>query len=248
MSGLRRSAILIAAILSGAAGIMAASPATTHSTKKNSPTWQLSADEINRIRQSLLRPSDKRAEFQFRHNVEQRFAAATSRPVNEFSDESPMQEAMEIIHNGDASMRGDVRILTDPPLIAEFKATVLPMIVRGCGSPNGCHGTTGHGGFYLSYHLGNAGEVYADFAELRRYVNVIQPDKNSVFTAPIKHWMINPDGPENSLLVQYALPPVMAHVPHPRVKYWAPMAMDKTEPRYRQLVKWIGELRDDADQ
>lgn len=243
-----RNRIFIAIVTCGAgAAIIAAAPATQHA-RNLSPTLQLSADEVNRIRQSLLRDDDTRAEFQFRHDVQQRFAIATSRPVNQFDDASPLEEAMAILRDGDASMREDVRVMTDSPVIAEFKADVLPMIVRGCGSPNGCHGSLGHGDFYISYHLGNAAEVYADFAALRRYVRVKESAKGAVFTPPVKYCMLNTDDPDQSLVVQYALPAVLAQTPHPSARYWAPMLMDKTEVRYRELVKWIAELRDDAHQ
>jgi hypothetical protein len=230
------------AILLGAGVLVAAQPTTMTVTKKSAPTLQMDAEDINQIRQSLIDPTDQRIELRFEHDALRRFASATSRPWDDFNREPHIQQAMEILHDSDASFVRDVRVLSDPPVITEFKARVLPMIVKGCGS-NGCHGSADVGGFYLSYRLGNVAEVYADFDVLRQYVKTVENDKQSMFAAPVRHFMIDTDQPDGSLLVQYALPVNIAQLPHPHVKNWRPVVMDKSEVRYQELIHWINELR-----
>jgi hypothetical protein len=242
MRGPRRWEILALAILLCTGVLIAAKPTTTTVSKKPAPTLQMDAEEINRIRQ-LLMDSNEQIQLRFEHDVLRRYASATSRPWEDFNQESHFQQAMEILHDSDTSYTRDVRVLSDPLVIAEFKARVLPMIVKGCGS-NGCHGSVDVGGFYLSYRLGNAAEVYADYDVLRKYVKTVENNRSSMFAEPIKHYMIDTDQADKSLVVQYALPPAMAEMPHPQVKNWRPMVMDKSEMRYQELIRWIGELKE----
>jgi hypothetical protein len=242
-SGVRAGAMVIAvAAICMGAGL----GATTRPTTQAGRILQLNADAVNRVRQSLLMPDDPDALFHFQHDVLKRFAASTNRPWKDFGGEPHMQQAMEILRDGDAGERNDVRVLTDPPVIMAFRSTVLPLIVRGCGS-RGCHGDTGADDFYVSYRFADTAEVYADFQALRDYVKVTDETKHSMFSHTKKEWMIDVENPEDSLLLRFALPRNDTQRPHPLVKFWRSLALDQNDPRYLELTKWINELRDNVN-
>ena len=54
--------------------------------------------------------------------------------------------------------------------------------------------------------------------------------------------MIDRERPEDSLLVQYSLPPETAKIPHPQVANYKGTVPNKTNGRYRELVHWMGQV------
>src|SRR5262249_34579132 len=147
-------------VLSAAVMIIAKPPATTRST--NLPP--MDDDRINQIRISMLKPTDTEVGLRFEHDVLRRYATATNRKWEDFEQEPHIEQAMEILGDSDRSFRADVRVLTDPPEMVEFRYRVLPVLVGGCAT-RACHGgTTSAGNFFLSDRLRQEEYVYADFA------------------------------------------------------------------------------------
>lgn len=234
-----RGKIIIASVLSAAVMIIAKPPATTRST--NLPP--MDDDHINQIRISMLKTSDTEVALRFEHDVLRRYATATNRKWEDFEQEPHIQQAMEILGDPDRSFRADVRVLTDPPEMVEFRYRVLPVLVGGCAT-KGCHGgTTGAGNFFLSDRLRQEQYVYADFVALRDYVKIVDAQKTSLFAQPDRQYMIDTDNPEHSLLLQYALPIAAGQPPHPDVKDFRAVARNADDVRYKEILQWIEELK-----
>ncbi|HWB54502.1 MAG TPA: hypothetical protein VG722_09925 [Tepidisphaeraceae bacterium] len=237
----RRSAKILMLVLASAMLSAGQSRPTTESATRPNAIRPLNAREVSDIRLSLLKPGDVDVALRFEHDVLRRYSTATSRPWKSFEEEPHIEQAIEIINDPNQAFRHDVRVLSDPPEMVEFKFRILPLVLAGCAS-SGCHSADGTDEFRLSHKTHNEGYVYADFDQLRKYVKTVESDRQSMFATARVDRLINLDDPESSLLVQYALPARLAQTPHPATRHWRPMATSKSDPRYRELLRWIEAL------
>ncbi len=125
------------------------------------------------------------------------------------------------------SLADDIIITSDPIIFEEFIRRVEPIILSGCATSK-CHGGTEAGDFALyNERVMKENTHYTNFLILEQYKH----DDLS---------MINRDFPEQSLVVQYGLPPDAQNVAHPTqidTLYRSP-----DDPRLAIVLRWIGAL------
>jgi hypothetical protein len=81
----------------------------------------LSADDVNKIRQQELQRSDGNVRVRFTNNVQKRYASYKGIPYADFTAQSQAAQAYEIIHGDDPHFAEDVRILSDPMSLLEYR-------------------------------------------------------------------------------------------------------------------------------
>jgi hypothetical protein len=194
----------------------------------------LNEDQINRIRQVELKPDDQ-VRVAFNKDVRRRFLAMGLADSTTFYELNPTAQALEILTKGDPSMAADVRILSDPAAIAEFRggaARVQPIILGGC-AVSGCHNATAAaGGFVLSTNDESPAAAYSNFCTLQSYY---QP----ATTLEMRRSMIDRTYPEKSLLLQYCLPQQLTDTPHPEARNFHSLFGGRNDPRYQSFLHWI---------
>lgn len=124
----------------------------------------------------------------------------------------------------------DVIVRTEPEVLQNFRVLVHNnYMVRYCGS---CHAEGKAAGFYVitkpSFAVPQV--AYTNLMLLRR-----TPTKNNP--------LLFPERPDQSLLLQYGLPPQDAVVPHPAVDQpgmkWRPFFKGPTDDRFQEMAKWV---------
>lgn len=125
----------------------------------------------------------------------------------------------------------EVIVTTEPEPLQEFRQKWSRGLVAGhCGS---CHNPRDNAPGLTLFTDEPASEKVA-------YTNFLILHRTQVGGRP----MINRDATQRarSLLVQYALPRDDADMPHPEVEKFQPFLRGKQDPRYEQLINWIGKL------
>jgi hypothetical protein len=150
-----------------------------------------------------------------------------------------MEQALEIIQNGTPDMRDDVKIMQDPAAMAEFRRSVEPLVLKNCATSNFHGGPAPAGGFIL-YNIADADPAshYTNFFILQSYTKMTK-QKSGVFE-PGEVKMINRTQPSASLLAQYSLPQSVSEYDHPEVANYKGIVRNQDDPRYRQIVDWLG--------
>lgn len=209
------------------------------------PGRYLTPEQINTIRQMELRPTDTVA-VRFVNDVQERFIKANG-PSLRFR--TPVQQALEIIQRGDAAQRGDVRIVADPASIAAYRRFVQPVVLQGCAS-NTCHGGPA-GGDLILYNTGERSDAvsYTNFYILQQYWHTLSVSaaaapapgtfQNATTRQTVKRLMIDRTTPDQSLLVQFALPRSIAEFAHPDVPGYRPIFTGWRDLRLRTWGNWI---------
>jgi hypothetical protein len=230
----------------GAGGAAAADNTQTPAAQQPTPpvlppTRYLSAADINVIRQKELGATDPNVRIRFDNDVRRRFAAATNQDVARFLNTESIDQAQTILNDGDPKFTKDVKILTDPASIFEYKQRIQPQILSGCAS-SGCHGGGG-GGALLLY--GNAAgsdpATYTNFYILQSFSKNVRDAGGFGGAGMVKRFLVDRSNPENSLLLQYALPATAAGMPHPATGDYTGIFRSKSDPRYLLVLKWIGQ-------
>jgi len=196
-------------------------------------TREVTADEINFIRQAELRDGDS---FRVRidPDLRRRFSDYINMSPAEFNKLSPMQQAFMILDKGKPAMRRQVKILSDPPEITSFRRDVERTLITGCAASK-CHGGSMPAAFRL-FAGGNEAAAYSNFLVLQQYSAHLQG--RQIF-------MIDRQSPEQSLLLSYMLPSAITDVPHPEAKGYHGAVRNRADLRYAQAMAWI---RDDLKQ
>lgn len=124
-----------------------------------------------------------------------------------------------------------VRILGDPFVFSEFKRVVSPYLLRNCGSAQ-CHGGPNPPAYrVVTERAMTPATLYTNFFLL-----------DSHRTAG--GLLLDRDRPDESLLLQYGLPPDQAVVSHPRTTTpIRPVFRGPGDPQYRAIRAWITLLR-----
>ncbi|HEV8606644.1 MAG TPA: tetratricopeptide repeat protein [Tepidisphaeraceae bacterium] len=189
----------------------------------------LNADQINTIKQFELRETEQRVRVRLDNGVAKRFIEYANRDVRDFAAMPDGLKALDILRNGTKEMRTDVRILTDPQAILEFKSKVQPTLLQGCASV-ACHGGSNAGRFLLYNPADNDGVTYTNFYTL------------SQFTAPVEkveRRAVDRLYSNNSLIIQFGLPRERAEFDHPEAQGWAFIYRNAQDTRYAQILDWI---------
>jgi hypothetical protein len=206
-------------------------PATQNAVADDAsfPRRLLNADEINSIRQKEMTSDDPTLKFRFDHNVVRAYLGANPDVDKDaFNKMTDMDKANKILTNGDPKLAKDVKVLTDPKSLLEYKTKVNPVFLQSCGL-SGCHGGTKGGDFGL-YTGDSTPAVYTNFYIIFKYSKTIDG---------IRYLAMDREVPDHSLLLQFGLAHTEAKIPHPKVKDWKPRFKSVDDPAYATIYNWM---------
>jgi hypothetical protein len=189
----------------------------------------LSPEEINFVKQSewqdgqLVHPT-------FRDDVRRKYMARAGADPATFNRLTPPQQAWAIVRNGTSEMKKDV-LLSDPPVMQQFKKVQQSLIYSGCAN---CHsGEKATGNFVLHFPADNEAATYTNFIILQKYSAKIGDRSYS---------MIDRERPSDSLLVQFAMPREVGSPPHPKAQNYSGAVHTRNDPRLKGATDWISSL------
>ena len=212
--------------------------ATSKPTTAEAAITKLDDEQINRIRQVEVQPSD-RVSIRFENQVKQNYVKAN--PDLSFADFSRLpiaEQAIRIIEKG-GDMAKDVKINSDPASIRTFRRQVMPMMIAGCAT-SGCHGGQNTHGLPILSPANDAASAYTNFYTLQQYKQKQEGASDKTIFAGGELAMIDRTTPDRSLLLQYGLPLAQADFKHPKVaNFNAIFGRGKADPQYRATLEWI---------
>ena len=207
------------------------------------PHRYLNDAEINRVRQTELQESDAaRVRVRLENGVAKRFMEIPQAATVDFANLSVFQQAIVIIRQGDADMRKDVIILSDPGALRDYRQSIQPIILRGCAS-GACHGSQAGGPFVLFPSADNEPAAYTNFYMLASYNKRPAARPDSIFGGSLTGaLMLDRQAPERSLLLTYGLPMQQAGShPHQAVPNFRPTFAGVNDAMYRRVGTWISD-------
>jgi len=200
----------------------------------------LTADDVNIIRQMEWARKDASVKVRFDNDVRKHYLQFSNEVEKEFNLLAPTDQALRILEHRDLpeGLRKDVRILTDPAPLLEYRRSIQPMVQAGCATSN-CHGGSSAGKFFLYPSVENDQATLTNFYLLNQYRQTIDG---------VERRVIDRTYPDKSLLEQYALPADQAEFRHPEVPKGTPWRgipgpfKNKTEAGYKRVSDWMGSL------
>jgi hypothetical protein len=124
-----------------------------------------------------------------------------------------------------------ITVKSDPYAMRLFKERVHDAwLLQSCAS-NRCHGGTGAGRFFL--HRKNFKDTNV------RYTNFLILDRLDLGN---DRALIDYEHPEESLLIQYALPQSQARRPHPPIRGWRPVFTPTRASLKDDAIEWINAM------
>ena len=209
------------------AGGAAPAPATRPTTTRAMPL--LTADEINFVREQEWQAGQP-IRATFKNDVRRMYIAREGLDPAVFTRLPIAQQAWAILQNGTPEMRQNV-ILGDPPAMTQFRI-VQRTILTGCAQ---CHNAarSPSGNFAIHWPANNDAETCTNFIILQKY-NYKSGDRT--------YGMIDRDHPQDSLLIQFALPPMMASPGHPAAQNYKGIAKSINDSRLKTANDWISSL------
>jgi hypothetical protein len=205
----------------------------------------LSEEEINRIRIEEFRwddPGDV-VSVRFENDVIDRFIRQMA-GVDRFKEPGydrvfrslpPIEQLRYILEMRprDRQLKSDIRILSDPKFMQEFRSRVWPVVRSYCGQSQ-CHGGPDLVGGFAVLPLGR-GNMHVDYT-------------NFVLLTGVRidgRWIVDRSNPERSLLLQFSLPPEQANREHPsRIRQ---AFTSRENAAYRRILEWIRRLSGPGD-
>jgi len=223
-------------------GLTTTAPATNPTTAAATTTDRkfVTTDDIQQIRRKELKPGDN-VRVQVPQDVKRNYAARMGIPFAQFNARPPIEQAMAIMKDGDEQMLTQVKVMSDPEAIVEFKR-LQGMILNGCATSN-CHGSTSDPG-NLNLHAAESDPAtYTNFYILTQYSkNVNDAGEQGVFSGVSERKLVERGHGEMSLLAQYGLAPAKATLKHPKITKgpaFNGIFKDQEDPRYKRLVDWM---------
>jgi hypothetical protein len=194
----------------------------------------ISPDDINTMRQMEWPADDNSVRVTFANDVKRRYVARSNANVADFNAMSPVKQAQAILADGTPEERKDVRLLTDPVPLAEYKRSIQATILTNCAT-SGCHGGPSGGKFFLYGNPEGEAATYTNFYLLTQAV---------ASTNGAEHLMIDRSYPDQSLLALWGLPAQVSKVSHPTVSgiVWHTPYRSTDDPQYKLLIAWINKL------
>lgn len=141
---------------------------------------------------------------------------------------APTRQAQLIREHSGNRFEDDIEIITNPLVFQQFER-VLPMVMSGCATSS-CHGGAGA----ESWRLRTA----RPRTDLNLYTNFLIVNR----VREGGHRLVNRAKPEESLLLQYGLPPRQALFQHPE-EIAVMFPRGREDARYRTILMWIENLR-----
>jgi hypothetical protein len=191
----------------------------------------LTPDEINFIRQTEWTENDQNIRVQVTPEARRGAISLGLIDPSAIGNMTPADIGWEIVRHGPPGLRKDVKIGSDPGILASYRTEVHRIAIASCAT-GACHNTDKGGNFYLFTEPQTSdATVVTDYLILQQYTKTIKG---------IEYQMIDALHPENSLLIQFAVPPGIANVPHPKAAgYVAPA---KPPFQLKKIQDWIGAL------
>lgn len=218
-------------------------PATGPSPAVATAMPGLSSEQINDIRLKELQETDANAIIRFENDVKRRYAEFSRRNLGEFARLRSVDAALLILTSGTPEMARDLRMTNDPSSIAEFRRTVMPIVLNSCATAN-CHGPTGNGPGNVKFFSPAAadGEAYFNFLLLNRLARAEGGNGNTFFGGggSVRRMVERGQG-DRSLLVNYMLPAALTDLPHPQAAGYDGAARNLNDPKIRTIVRWMNE-------
>ncbi|MDQ3440430.1 MAG: hypothetical protein M3478_08795, partial [Planctomycetota bacterium] len=226
-----RGATAPAAATGPATGPAVASTQPSAATDSIDPRVLLSADDINAVRQFELKPSDTHVRINFSRDVRKRYAAAENMRPQDFNALPQFEQLRRIMETGTPDMKRDVRIVSDPSSILDYRRSVQQLILGSCAT-SGCHGAAGAGGLMLFSPADNEAVTYTNFFVLQNWSRPVGRQQGP-FGAGERR-LIDRIEPGQSLLLQYGLPPNIAEQDHPQVNGYRAVFRNRDDNGYRR--------------
>jgi hypothetical protein len=200
----------------------------------------LTPADIEAIRRKELKSTDRDVRIRFDGDVKRRYAESQNMAYADFNAKTAVEQALAILDNGDATMKEQVRVQSDPPSIREFKTQIQPLVLASCAT-SGCHGGPAGAGFVLFSPADNDSLSYTNFFILQNYQRKAGSG-GAVFGESSKR-MVNRRRGDESLLANYGLPTNIAEYDHPPVngKTITPVFRNKDDAKYRMVVGWMND-------
>ena len=192
---------------------------------------------MNSIRLYELNATDKTS-IRFENDVKKRFVEFKNRQYAQFNKLRPVEQALDILGNGDAKMINDVKVMGDPSAMLDFRKTILPVMLNSCATVN-CHGNAAAGGVQFVTPAASDADAYTNFYLLTQWGKGVGSEGGGFFGGSSERKMIERGQGERSLLANYMLPKNLAEIPHPTVAGYDLVFRSKDDPRYKQLLNWM---------
>ena len=207
-------------------------PAGPTSRTSEAPKRMVTADEINHIKQLEWNQKDPMNLRIDRDVIEKYLSNNPNMTRQDFARLPKEQQAIDII-NERPDLESGIHMITDPKSVADFHQKIQRILTTGCAAAS-CHGGTNPkgGNFYL-YGGETPPTYYTNFLTLQIFASKVKD-------VPMP--LIDRQNPENSLLLQYMLPPEVAVNPHPAAPPYKGAVKTSKDPRYQSVYGWIQEL------
>jgi len=206
-------------------------------------TRVVNADEMNLIRQDEWHGLDQPVRVNLKNDVRRMFLTANKdiNPVD-FNRGTPPQQAWVILQNGTPEMKKNVVLLNDPPVLNAF-STVQRSLVSSCAACHVAEKSTGN--FVLRWPATTDADRLTNFLILQQYQTKV---------ADRTYSMIDRDHPQDSLLLQFALPPMEQRGPqaqlggmgHPNAGNYKGVVKTLQDTRTNRAFEWISALNTPA--
>jgi len=210
----------------------ATQPAGPTSRTSEKPTRMVTPEEINRIRQLEWSQKEPIQVFIDRDVVEKYLNNNPNMTRQAFARMAKEEQAISIM-NDRPDLDSGIHFRSDPKPIADFHLKIQRILVQGCATA-GCHGGPNPkgGNFYL--YNGDTPPVY--------FTNYLTLQTFAPKVKDVQMPLIDRQNPENSLLLQYMLPPEVAVTPHPAAPPYKGLVKSSKDPRYQAVYGWLTEL------
>lgn len=190
----------------------------------------LTPEETNYIKQAEWIEGQQVKGIKFENDVRRRYVAREGINPADFNRLPPYQQAWAIVQRGTDDMKKDVNLVGDPPVMLQFKK-VQQQVLSVCGN---CHNPDKPAGNFALHVPGTTeAELYTNFIILQKY-HYKTKDRDYV--------MINRERPEDSVLVQFSLPPDMADPPHPQAANFRGVVRMRGDVKYKTMIDCISAL------
>jgi hypothetical protein len=191
----------------------------------------LTPDEINFIRQSEWTENDQNIRVQVAPAARKGALDLGLIDPDAIGKMTPADIGWQIVKHGPPGLRKDVRIGNDPGSLARYRTLVHRFAIASCAT-GACHNTDKGKNFFLYTEPQQSdATVVTDYLIIQQFSTTIKG---------VEYQMLDRLHPENSLLVQFAVPPAMATVPHPKAAGYVPPA--KTPFQLKEVQAWISSL------
>lgn len=207
----------------------ASKPATKPTEKVAGPAIRTATpEEIQIVRIKEMKPGEKLRVAPIPPAVRKQLLDAGIVTPAEIGKMQPPDLAAVILERGTDAMKAEVKFLSDPVAMADYKLKVNKIVISGCAASN-CHGAADSKTLRL-FNGTDEASVYSNFIILQRTEKTIDG---------VQRLMIDRANPNNSLLLSFMLPTNLTRVPHPETQGFKPPAKSVNDPGFIAATEWV---------